>query len=206
MDTAARPKIIILVAGIGALTAVLCFVGFRLDDIAAWYKARPVFEYIGRNKQGYREYRHQETEIVFVSLPAGTFLMGSPEGEESPEEDERPVHEVRLSPFMIAKYELTQAQWEKVMGVGSNPSDFTGENLPVDLVSWDDLHADRGFLKRTDFLLPTEAQWEYACRGGTPGRFSGTGILNDMGWYNENSSGKTHPVAGNGVSYGNWFG
>ncbi len=66
------------------------------------------FESLGRNEQGYREYRHRQTGIVFVSLPGGTFLMGSPEDEAGRGPNEGPVHEVTLSPFMIAKYEVTQ--------------------------------------------------------------------------------------------------
>ena len=140
------------------------------------------FESLGRNEQGYAEYRHRQTGIVFVSLPAGTFMMGSPEGEEGRYEFEGPVHEV------------TQDQWEEVMGVGNNPSRPHGAELPVDLVSWDDLHTVGGFLELTGFLLPSEAQWEYACRAGTTGPFSGTGKLDDMGWYRDNSRQQTHPV------------
>ena len=69
------------------------------------------FENLARNEQGYPEYRHRQTGIVFVSLPGGTFLMGSPEEEEGRAENEGPVHEVTLSPFMIAKHEVTVAQW-----------------------------------------------------------------------------------------------
>ncbi len=71
------------------------------------------YDSLGRNPQGHREYRHEETGIVFVSLPGETFLMGSPEGEEGRDKDEGPVHEVTLSPFMIAKYGAPGKAWER---------------------------------------------------------------------------------------------
>ena len=102
--------------------------------------------------------------------------MGSPESEW-----ERPVHEVTLSPFLIAKYEVSQAEWRKV--IGSNPPKSKGgDTLPVEQVSWDDCQE---FCEKTGLSLPTEAQWEYACRAGKAGRFAGTGQLDDMGWFTE---------------------
>jgi len=165
------------------------------------------FARLGRNEQGYPEYRHRQTGIVFVSLPGGTFLMGSPEDEKYRDKDDEPLHAVRLSPFLIAKYEVTQGQWEAVMG--SNPSFFDGLNnrwgdpvnppfdraaLPVEHVSWDDLNNADGFLQRTGLSLPSEAQWEYACRAGTKGPIAGTGNLDDMGWHRGNSGRQIHPV------------
>ena len=97
------------------------------------------------------------------------------------EENEGPVHEVTLSPFMIAKYEVTQAQWKSVMG--TNPSRIkVDDDQPVELVSSADI---KGLNAKTGLSLPTEAQWEYACRGGTTTPFAGTGKLDDMGWYGE---------------------
>ena len=82
--------------------------------------------------------------------------------------------------------------------IGSNPSYFKGKDLPVEQVSWNDLHDADGFLLRTGLVLPTEAQWEYACRAGTGGFYSGTGNMDDMGWYLDNSNTgnghETHPV------------
>jgi len=147
------------------------------------------FESMGRNEQGYAEYRHRQTGIIFVSVPGGTFVMGSPEEEVGREENEGPVHEVSLSPFMIGKYEVTQEQWEAVMG--NNPSQFKGADLPVDTVSWDDI---QGFEAATGLGLPSEAQWEYACRAGTTGPYAGTGNLDDMGWSRDNSGGNSHAV------------
>ncbi len=91
---------------------------------------------------------------------------------------EGPVHEVTLSSFLIAKYEVSQAEWKKVMG--KNPSHSKGDTLPVEWVSWEDC---QGFCTKTGLSLPTEAQWEYACRAGTSGAYAGTGKLDDMGWY-----------------------
>ena len=146
------------------------------------------FENLGPNAQGYSEYRHRKTGIVFVRLPGGTFSMGSPEGEEGRNSREL-QHGVTVSPFLIAKYEVTQAEWRRVMR--DNPSRFKGDTLPVETVFWKDCQE---FCKKTGLSLPTEAQWEYACRAGTEGPYGGTGKLDDMGWYKENSGGRTHPV------------
>lgn len=158
------------------------------------------FESLGLNEQGYREYSHRQTGIVFVSLPGGTFMMGSPESEEGRYEDEGPVHEVTLSPFMIGKYEVTQEQWIAVMGQPPHGFSFPGDNNPADTISWNDI---QGFEAATGLGLPTEAQWEYACRAGTPGPYAGTGNLDDMGWYRDNSGEPTHPV---GQKQANQFG
>ena len=125
---------------------------------------------LGPNAQGYPEYRHERTGIVFVLLPGGTFLMGSPEDEVDRIEDEF-QHQVTLSPFLIAKHEVTQAEWKRVMG--TSPSTSTGDYLPVEKVSWVDCQE---FCKKTGLSLPTEAQWEYACRAGkrTPFSFGAT--------------------------------
>jgi len=154
-----------------------------------------LFASLGPNAQGYPEYRHRQTGIVFVRLPGGKFWMGAqatdPNGQNyDPEaaDDEAPVHEVTLSPFLIAKTEVTQAQWKRV--IGSNPSRFTGdEDRPVEMVSWDDIQE---FEAKTGLALPTEAEWEFACRGGDALLF--TGKLEDLGWFFGNSGGKTHPV------------
>ena len=123
------------------------------------------------NAQGYPEYTHDQTGIVFVLVPGGTFDMGSPNTESFSSSFERPVHQVTLDSFLIAKYEVTQAQYEAVMG--SNPSGFPGDDQrPVEQVSWDDLTAADGFLDRTGLVLPSEAQWEYATRGGTQTGYS----------------------------------
>ena len=164
-----------------ALVVLLAIVAWNWSEILFAID----FQRLGRNEQGYPEYRHRDSRIVFVNLPGGTFLMGSPDSEEGHKDDEGPVHKVTLSPFMIAKSEVTQEQWEEVMGEGSNISKFRGENLPVEMVSWDDIQE---FEAKTEFTLPTEAQWEYACRAGTKGPYAGASSLDDIGWNSNNSS------------------
>jgi len=161
------------------------------------------FTLIGTNAAGLAEYRHQRTDIVFVRLPGGDFEMGSPRSEPNRFDDEGPVHTVTLSPFLIAKYEVTQAEYEAVMG--SNPSRFRGDQLPVEQVSWDDLEAADGFLARTGLELPSEAQWEYACRAGTTTAFSfgdecnaqvcePCAVADDFMWWCGNARGTPQPV------------
>ncbi|HMG75001.1 MAG TPA: SUMF1/EgtB/PvdO family nonheme iron enzyme [Pyrinomonadaceae bacterium] len=139
-------------------------------------------------------------ELVYV--PSGSFMMGSTNGEVY----EKPVHRVTISgDFYMGKYEVTQAQWQAVMG--NNPSNFKGcgGNCPVEQVSWEDAQSfinkvnegDDGFRYR----LPTEAEWEYACRAGTTGDYAGN--LSEMGWYSENSGDRTH---GAGQKQGNAWG
>jgi formylglycine-generating enzyme required for sulfatase activity len=123
--------------------------------------------------------------------------MGSNNGDD----DEKPVHRVTISqPFYLGKYEITQAQWEKV--IGKNSSKFQGDpNLPVENVSW---HDTQDFIKKLNakeggnaYRLPTEAEWEYAARAGTTTAYSfgdDPVLLNQYGWYASNSDNKTHPV------------
>jgi len=121
------------------------------------------------------------SEKNYVQIKAGNFLMGSPADEDEVLSDdienrERPQHRVLISkPFEMGKYEITQAQWEAVMG--NNPSAFKGADLPIANVSWIDVQE---FLKRLEplddkyhYRLPTEAEWEYACRAGSTGNFTG---------------------------------
>jgi formylglycine-generating enzyme required for sulfatase activity len=138
--------------------------------------------------------------MELVLVPAGRFRMGSPAKEKDRREDET-QHRVSITrPFYIGKYEVTQEVWEKVMG--SNPSFFKGAKNPVERVSWGNCQE---FLKklnalgkeRDQFRLPTEAQWEYACRAGTRTRFSSGDAdagLADYAWSDANSGNTTHPV------------
>jgi formylglycine-generating enzyme required for sulfatase activity/tRNA A-37 threonylcarbamoyl transferase component Bud32 len=129
------------------------------------------------------------TGMEFVWVPGGTFMMGSPEDEELRDVDEGPVHEVELDGFWLGKYEVMQGEWVKV--VGKNPSEFKkGDRYPVETVSWIDA---KSFIKkltslnrsRFEFRLPTEAEWEYACRAGTRTPFYfGNTINTDQANYN----------------------
>ena len=132
-------------------------------------------------------------DAVFVAVAPGSFQMGSSSGPDS----EKPARQVTLSHgFEIAKFEVTQAQWEAV--TGSNPSRFKGEGRPVEGVSWNDAKAFIRALNaqdpRYEYRLPTEAEWEYAARAGGTGDFAGTGVLAEMGWCEETAGGATHPV------------
>jgi formylglycine-generating enzyme required for sulfatase activity len=139
--------------------------------------------------------------MEFVLIPAGTFIMGSPDMDQDADDDEKPAHQVTLSkPFYMGKYPVTQAQWQAVMG--GNRSRFQGDpNRPVENVSWNDVQT---FIRKVNenentfpCRLPTEAQWEYACRAGETTRYSfgaSASQLGEYAWYAENSSGATHPV------------
>ncbi|HPC92994.1 MAG TPA: bifunctional serine/threonine-protein kinase/formylglycine-generating enzyme family protein [Myxococcota bacterium] len=132
--------------------------------------------------------------LRFVHIPAGTFMMGSSEGERPRFSDEA-QHKVTLTrPFAMMVTPVTQSLWQFVMG--NNPSYFMGPDLPVERVSWEDV---QDFIQKLNkklgidsLRLPTEAEWEYACRAGTTG--TRYGELHKIAWYNGNSDGKTHPV------------
>jgi eukaryotic-like serine/threonine-protein kinase len=117
--------------------------------------------------------RRVAPEIEMVLVPGGSFLMGSPDNEPLRGSDEGPQHDVTMPSFYIGKYEVTQAQWRAVM-LG-NPSNFKGDNLPVETVSWDDA---KEFCRRLsqmtgkEYRLPTEAEWEYAARARTTSPFA----------------------------------
>ena len=137
--------------------------------------------------------------MEFVRIPAGEFRMGSKD--KDADADEKPVHTVRLTrAFYLGKYEVTQGQWQEVMG--SNPSRFPGDaNRPVEQVSWDDVQE---FIQRlnareggTPYRLPTDAEWEYAARAGSTTAYSfgnEVGQLGAYAWYDANAGGTTHPV------------
>ncbi|MBD0372520.1 MAG: formylglycine-generating enzyme family protein [Pyrinomonadaceae bacterium] len=129
--------------------------------------------------------------MEFVYVPSGSFMMGSDRGGA----DERPARRVAIRKgFYMGRYEITQAQWRTVMG--DNPSNFKGEDLPVEQVSWADAQM---FIKKLNergdpfiYRLPTEAEWEYACHAQMTG--DSMGALDVLAWYFNNSANKTHPV------------
>ena len=137
--------------------------------------------------------------IEMVKVEAGTFMMGATSEMKDPDDDEKPVHQVILTnDYYMGKYEVTQALWEAVMG--SNPSICEGDNLPVETVSWNDCQefiSKLNSMTGRKFRLPTEAEWEYAARGGKKSRsyqYSGSSNISDVAWYDGNSGSKTHPV------------
>jgi formylglycine-generating enzyme required for sulfatase activity len=139
-----------------------------------------------------------EPEMVFVK--GGTFRMGATsEQGYNVYNDEKPAHSVTLSDYYIGKYEVTQAQWEAVMG--NNPSYFKGDPLcPVEQVSWNDVQeyiTKLNQLTGKTYRLPTEAEWEYVARGGANSKgykYSGSNTLSVVAWYKGNSGNKTHPI------------
>ncbi|MBF0461737.1 MAG: formylglycine-generating enzyme family protein [Magnetococcales bacterium] len=140
--------------------------------------------------------------MAFVLIPSGSFTMGAPSGPDAKNlnYDEVPQHPVAISKaFYLGKYEVTQAQWESIMG--NNPSEFKGADRPVEKVNFVDVQQ---FVKRLNekegtevYRLPTEAEWEYAARAGTTTRFPwgesecGAELF---AWYDANSGKQTHPV------------
>ena len=136
--------------------------------------------------------------MKLVLIAAGEFMMGSPDSDRDADNDEKPQHKVRITkPFYLGVHEVTQQQYEKV--IGENPSEFKGAGNPVETVSWDDavefckkLSAKEG----KTYRLPTEAEWEYACRAGTTTQWScgDESTLRDYAWYGDNSELATHGV------------
>lgn len=151
------------------------------------------------NTNGNRIYTINGVSFEMVVVKGGTFSMGSSsELENDAFDDEKPAHGVTVSDFFIGKFEVTQDLWQVVMD--TNQSYFKGEKLPVEKVSWMDVQE---FIKKLNeitgenFRLPTEAEWEYAARGGNKSRgyrFSGANMIDAVGWYTMNSGNKTHAV------------
>ena len=146
------------------------------------------------------------TGMEFVKIPGGCFQMGCVSGVDC-EDDEKPVHQVCLDEFLMGKTEVTQAQWQRIMG--SNPSHFNQikigrdtSNYPVENVSWNDVKQfikklNKQSMERVIYRLPSEAEWEYASRAGTRTVFSfgnDSEILDEYAWFFKNSNHRTHPV------------
>ena len=165
------------------------------ENKTIWWE--PVLE--GRALKGWHVGLTAKLKLFnMVYLEGGTYKMGCGSWTDDCDGDEKPVHTVIVSSFYMSATEVTQAQWKSIMG--NNPSNFKGNNLPVENVSWNDV---KQFLKKLNqqtgggYRLPTEAEWEYAARsGGVNEKYAGTSSnLGDYAWYRDNSNSNTHPVA-----------
>lgn len=132
----------------------------------------------GDQRHTLKIFLHEKTGLEFVLVPAGEFLMGSPEEEQGRHDDEGPQHRARVGSFLVGRTEVTQAAWDLLMG--SNESTQKGPDLPVDGVSWS---AARIWCRRAGLRLPSEAEWEYACRAGTVTPFCFGDDLRDLSLY-----------------------
>ena len=137
-----------------------------------------------------------------IRVEGGRFLMGAPENESDAHDNEKPQHWVNLSDYYMGETVVTQALWKAVMGTNPSYPSFKGDNHPVTQVSWADCQK---FIKKLNekagqkFRLPTEAEWEYAARGGNKSKgykYAGSNYVEDVAWFAYNSGSKTHPVKG----------
>ena len=163
--------------------------GKRCEQV--WEEGRRIF--------GNQTFTVNGVQFTMVAVEGGTFTMGATSEQGSDARDnEKPAHKVTLSDYYIGQTEVTQALWKAVMG--GNPSFSKGDNLPVEQVSWDDCQV---FIQKLNqltgkqFRLPTEAEWEYAARGGRKSRgykYAGGNNIGLVAWYEDNSGNETHPV------------
>ncbi len=180
----------------------------EIKEIVAWNRVKTVdLAQAEKNEKnasfecGFKKYGFVDpvTGMEFVWVPGGCFQMGCGSWAGNCERDEKPVHEVCLDAFLIGKFEVTQGQWRKVMG--GNPSRFNNsDDCSVESVSWNDAQK---FIRKLSalnsnkyqFRLPTEAEWECACRsGGKPETYSGGSRIDRVAWHNGNSGGGIHWV------------
>jgi formylglycine-generating enzyme required for sulfatase activity len=137
-------------------------------------------------------FKHEQTGLTFILIPGGGYLMGSPDDCSEASEDEKPQHYVEVEPYLLCQTPLTQEAWTKIQG--ENPSSNKGDQLPVESVSW---HDAREFCEKSGLSLPTEEEWEYACRAGTTTLYSfgdDAGDLGDYAWFEDNTK-STQDVA-----------
>jgi formylglycine-generating enzyme required for sulfatase activity len=152
----------------------------------------------GINRAVTKEVKKKKAPEGMVFVNGGCYQMGCRNWTSECEDNEKPVHEVCIDDFYISKYEVTQKQWREVMG--SNPSHFNecGDNCPVEQVSWNDAQQFIRILNQKtgkNYRLPTEAEWEYACRsGGKQEKYAGGSDPESVSWYSSNSGNETLPV------------
>lgn len=144
------------------------------------------FTYSRTNEQGYQEYQHKKTGMIFVLIPGGVLKVES-EGDGGGAD----FRNLDVKDFLMSKYETQQEVWQKIMK--DNPSSFKkGEEYPVEQVAWEDCEE---FCKRADLRLPADVEWEYACRAGTSTRyFWGKEPDGEYMWYDKNSGNSTHQI------------
>jgi formylglycine-generating enzyme required for sulfatase activity/tRNA A-37 threonylcarbamoyl transferase component Bud32 len=167
------------------LVLLICAVGLGVWQVlTAWQSpAMSGGLHVGDSKINPRD------GLKYIWIPPGTFTMGCSPGDSECYDHEKPAHEVTISKgFWLGRTDVTQAAYQRV--VGSNPSDFKGDNLPVEAVTWDEA---RSYCQAISGRLPTEAEWEYAARAGS--KAARYGNLNDIAWYDGNSGDRTHKVA-----------
>ncbi|MCL1946868.1 MAG: formylglycine-generating enzyme family protein [Chitinivibrionia bacterium] len=154
-------------------------------------------------KERWKDYKSKQIEALlsqyFVPITGATYMMGcTPEQGESCYDNEKPAHSVTIGDFQIGRHLVTQKLWKAV--TGNSPSGFKGDDLPVESVSWDDVQEFLSTLNSItgkNYRLPTEAEWEFAARGGNKSKgykFSGSNNLGELGWSSDNSGGKTQTV------------
>ena len=156
---------------------------------------------------GKRSFTVKGVTFNMIQVEGGTFTMGATPEQQNPDSDEKPTHRVTLSSYYIGETEVTQALWQAVMGStptyngGWESSYGKGDNYPAYRISWDDC---QDFVRKLNsltgvrFRLPTEAEWEFAARGGNKSKgyqYSGSNNIDAVAWYTNNSGRKTHPVA-----------
>jgi len=190
---------ILLIAGMAVIIpSIFKWVGEKITVLQKPSEIVPLFPSTSK-LVSYQETLAGGIKLDMVTLPAGSFMMGSPASDPDAKSDEKPQHQVKLKSFSIGQYPVTQEQYQAVMG--NNSSNFKNNpKNPVEMVSWNEAQE---FCKKLSQLtgkkyrLPTEAEWEYACRAGTQTRFyfgDDAAKLGDYGWYYQNSGSKTHSV------------
>jgi formylglycine-generating enzyme required for sulfatase activity len=169
----------------------------EIPSQSAIYAAKIVIKRYKKTAQYFTEDLGNGIELEMVLIPGGTFIMGSPEEELESSNNERPQHQVTIKPFCFGKYPVTQAQWQAVavlpqvnQQLNPDPSEFKGANRPVEQVSWHDAVEFCARLSnhtQRPYRLPSEAEWEYACRGGTTTPFHfGETITTELANYDGN--------------------